>query len=192
MSTGPQRNVLEKMASFEYANLSAPAALRRLTGRSALANSSISQSVTSWRVGLDFNYIPLPFRSMGMLWWFQALTTYFVRIRKPWRQRILGHPAVNQLLNRFPASMHRSDSLRRREANTPWRVGFHEPNMTTCADVSGVPRCYGHSLFTELSFDVGLHIRLGDACRVCAAADTEQHMRMPWWASLAVSNVFVV
>ena len=144
-----ERATFDALASSAYANLSAPAALKRL-GKSGLANSSLSQSPNSWRVGLDYTYIPLQFRSMGMLWWFQVLTTYFVRIRRPLRQRLLAHTATKQLLGQLAVPMR---NLKR------------ETNSTACADLAGVPRCYGSSLLAQVAFDVGLHIRLGDACR---------------------------
>ena len=126
----------------------------RTLGLLGLANSSVSQSTNHWRVGLEGGFIPQQFRSMGLLWWFQALTTYFIRFRKPLRQRLLGHPALAQLMRTLPLTAQElrpgSDSALKH---------------ATCAAPSGAQRCYGINLLPNIAFDIGLHIRLGDACR---------------------------
>ena len=68
------------------------ATLRRL-GEFALFNTTLSYR-NNWRVGMDRGYIPLPFRHQGLLWWFQVLTTYLVRIKEPLSQQLATHPAM--------------------------------------------------------------------------------------------------
>ncbi|KAL1528107.1 hypothetical protein AB1Y20_009472 [Prymnesium parvum] len=150
MSSATQKAVLDVIA---FANASAPSTLQQL-GMWKLANSSVSQSQTSWRIGLSYLYIPLSFRSLGMLWWFQALTTYFVRIGVPFKQRIMRHPATKELLQQLRTPGQREAELPRRDSHA-----------SICVEYSGLPRCYGTDLLADIHFDVGLHMRLGDACR---------------------------
>ena len=77
------------------------ATLRRL-GEFALFNTTLSYR-NNWRVGMDRGYIPLPFRHQGLLWWFQVLNTYLVRVssaspgqRSLWRS-LTRHAGIGKL-----------------------------------------------------------------------------------------------
>ena len=147
-------------------------------GLGALANSSLTQSFNHWRVGLDAAYIPQQFRGMGLLWWFQALTTYFIRVRKPLRQRMLAHPALAQLLAIHTASP--AEAQRISHGNTTTR------QHAICVTASAEHRCYGVDLLSHVAFDVGMHIRLGDACRPELRKSKTRSRTCVWNVSYAV------
>ena len=137
------------------------ATLRRF-GEYALHNTSIAYR-TSWRVGLDSSSIPLPFRRQGLLWWFQVLTNFWIRARGELKDRLMRHEALKALrgkLRRFPRSLPR--------AVPPPAIA--EPiGRTLCGGRRRRP-CdkLGSGWHPQLWFDVGLHIRMGDACGASA------------------------
>lgn len=67
----------------------------------------------------------------GMLWWFQVLTTFLVRVREPIASRLGHHVALRSVA----ASAYTASAS---ALQHPW--------------------------FPPMSFDIGLHIRMGDAC----------------------------
>ena len=63
--------------------------------------------------GLTFAYVPAPFRKHGMLWWFQALTTYLLRVRGPLAVQLQRHPAMQALVGRLAVGGSGSTALQR-------------------------------------------------------------------------------
>ena len=133
------------------------ATLRRF-GEYAMHNRSVAYR-THWRVGMDSSYIPLPFRKQGLLWWFQVLTGFWIRARGELRERLMRHEALKSLRHQLwnsPGGFKRAAPPpavaepigrwvcgRRRRPCDKLGSGWH-------------PR--------DVWFDVGLHIRAGDAC----------------------------
>ena len=160
--------VMQKLSSSDATEADAGATLRRF-GELELFNSSLSHR-TNWRVGMGPSVIPLPFRKQGLLWWFQVLTSYFVRVLAPLRHDLQEHPGLQDLLLRHPNLVHTERSggsgLDRRKA---------QPHEAVAAAI-GRARCgrgracdrIGPGWLPNVWFDVGLHIRRGDACGATA------------------------
>jgi hypothetical protein len=124
-------------------------ALHRM-GNTALAQRSRAWKPI-WRVGLHTGVIPLPFRSQGLLWWFQVLTSYLVRARAPLDAHLRKHPAMRPFLQA--------------SADTPGVVGAFgraSCHKRWCDHI-------GPGWFPPVWFDVALHLRLGDVCGQNAA-----------------------
>ena len=133
------------------------ATLRRF-GEYALHNTSMAYR-TSWRVGMDSNSIPLAFRRQGLLWWFQVLTNFWIRARGDLKERLMRHEALKTLrrkLRFFPHSFPRG---------VPPPAIAEPIGRTLCGGRRRRP-CdkLGSGWLPEVWFDVGLHIRMGDAC----------------------------
>ena len=137
------------------------ATLRRL-GEFALFNTTLSYR-NNWRVGMDRGYIPLPFRHQGLLWWFQVLNTYLVRVssaspgqRSLWRS-LTRHAGIGKLEMFLQAR-------RKMDIRPPPTVAL--PIGRARCGRGGRRPCdrIGAGWLPEVWFDVGLHIRMGDAC----------------------------
>ena len=141
-----------------------------------------------WRVGLHSGVIPAPFRSQGLLWWFQALTNYLIRIRAPLSFAIDRHPAMRAFLRPGGpaelgcppmANVNKTGPARRTVAKTVLagqiapaaiRDPCHRAPPET-GDAFGRLWCkkrwcdyIGPGWHPPVWFDVGLHLRLGDVC----------------------------
>ena len=120
-------------------------------GAHALAEVS-RESASLWRSHLSVSrHVPRLFQRQGLLWWFQVLTTYLVRIREPLSTLLAGHPAMKPFL---VPEMPRRDTL----DDVRW-LGWGVRCAKRFCD--GV----GPSWLPTARFDVGAHIRLGDSCR---------------------------
>ena len=137
------------------------ATLRRF-GEYALHNRSIAYR-THWRVGLDSSYIPLPFRQQGLLWWFQVLTSFWIRARGELRERLMRHEALKTLRRK----LRNSPGGFTRAAPPP---AIAEPiGRTVCGRRRRPCDKLGSGWHPrDVWFDVGLHIRAGDACGASA------------------------
>lgn len=142
-----------------------------------------------WRVGLHAGVIPAAFRGQGLLWWFQALTNYLIRVRAPLSFAIERHPAMRAFLRsggraEVGCPLLSSTGDTRGSSSTPPRQAvlggqlaplpvtndcFRPPPETG----AGYGRFWcrkrwcdyiGPSWFPPVWFDVGLHLRLGDVC----------------------------
>ena len=103
-----------------------------------------------WYIELSVNkHIPKPFRSRGMLWWFQVLTTFLVRVRDPIAPRLRESAALQTLMHRVGGNESGGVSLL--DSSTSQDRGFD-------AVWKALP------LDPHLHFDLGLHVRMGDAC----------------------------
>ena len=102
--------------------------------------------------GLMLSDIPARFREHGMLWWWQVLTTYLVRIKGSLANRLGHHPAM--------VALDKRTALSPNDAHFKWlassRNALRGAIRATSNDALGfMPR---------LAFDAALHVRMGDAC----------------------------
>ena len=116
-----------------------------------------------WRVGLHAGAIPAPFRQQGLLWWFQVLTNYLVRVRAPLSTIIEHHPAMRALLQKDGRAMQSCLHGQSKPSGCP------PPSTTSLAIGRGWCRkrwCdyIGPGWLPPVWFDIGLHLRIGDAC----------------------------
>ena len=101
--------------------------------------------------GMAVSDVPGAYRAHGLLWWWQVLTTYTVRLRGPLADHVKHHPAMRNLAHELagsPGGLHLQWQQSARHALR---------RATNCApgDLGWVP---------SVSFDAGLHVRMGDAC----------------------------
>ena len=96
-----------------------------------------------WFVEIHPISIPKAFRRNGILWWFQVLTTFLVRINGPLARSIRTHNAMRPFL--LP-DVQRSG------------------NQTRAGRLRAHARVAGLVWSSNASFDIGLHVRMGDAC----------------------------
>jgi len=89
--------------------------------------------------------IPELFRKHGFLWWFQLLSTYLIRIAHPLANQLKRHPAMAELLTQHAEG-----------ATTQW----HAACRAALRESSSMPVGW----MPLISYDVGLQIRMGDAC----------------------------
>lgn len=139
----------------ELANTNESDAATTLTRLGEIELAKVSRSWHPiWRVGLTPAVIPAPFRSQGLLWWFQVLGSYLIRARGPLQKALQAHPAM--LPFRTPASTIAEAGARSSLAAANFgRVFCHRGKP--CDDV-------GAGWHPPVWFDVGLHIRMGDVC----------------------------
>lgn len=125
-----------------------------------------SQAVRAIGRGMLLSEIPLAFRHHGMLWWWQALTTYLVRVREPVATRLRQHPAMRALLARSSGSGDGPDVTRQREWLDLSRLALRRAIANgDRADRGGVgDEEDGLGWIPSAAFDAALHIRMGDAC----------------------------
>lgn len=100
-----------------------------------------------WNLDLAPRVIPDRFRSYGMLWWMQVLTTYLIRVRAPLANRIRLHPSLSSFTQAASAS------------HAAMAVTFSSPGVAL-----GGPVWASTPNGLNPTFDVGLHVRMGDAC----------------------------
>ena len=153
-----------------------------------------------WRVGLHAGSIPLPFRSHGLLWWFQVLSSYLVRVRPPLSTHLERHPAMRSFLQSPAGLASATDcgpkSIRAAAAATSGWNGTERLSCVSHNPLAAAPfgRTWckrrwcdnvGPSWFPPVWFDVGLHLRIGDVCgkhaalrgqkaRKCSSQPTEE------------------
>lgn len=82
----------------------------------------------------------------GILWWFEVLATYLIRVRGSLAERLQAHPALNAL---------ESDALVAARGGDLGGWG---------APVGTVPYKAMGGWYPRPTFDVGLQMRMGDAC----------------------------
>lgn len=103
--------------------------------------------------GLMLADIPAQFREYGMLWWWQALTTYLVRIRPPLVERLQRHPAMLAMENQAGrVSGSRAQKLWLVSTRNALRRAVHDKTEDALGYVP------------DVAFDAALHVRMGDAC----------------------------
>ena len=130
----------------------------------------------SWRIGLTPKYIPPPFSQQGLLWWFQVLTTYLLRVRGPLARLVRAHPAMRPFLLAPPvavdaeAEAHEDAAAAHvaSAANATNRRRHHQAHIAARPRAGERARGGHHAphagWMPAARFDAGLHIRVGDAC----------------------------
>lgn len=156
-----QPEIMEAIAASEAGNATQAAAQH---GAASLAAAS-KEAGSLWRSHLAVSrHVPRLFQRQGLLWWFQVLTTYFVRVRGPLAKLLQAHPAMQPFLKP-------SATLK---ANSPTSA-----SIVASSDAAADMRWWGWatkcgSVFCDgigpgwmpaVRFDAGVHVRLGDACR---------------------------
>ena len=120
------------------------------------AFDATTQAVRALGRGFTLADVPAQFRKHGMLWWWQVLSTYLIRVRGPLAERWKAHPALEHMRARqrsavyLPSTMAQRDWLRASRSALR-RAGSKGPNN----DLGWVPSAV---------FDAALHVRMGDAC----------------------------
>lgn len=116
--------------------------------------------------GISLSDVPAPFRAYGVLWWWQALTTYLVRVRGPLADRVRGHPALAALLGRLePSEAARATTTRGRHSFDGARAQLEWLRASRHALARGTGSAESElGWVPAAAFDAGLHVRMGDAC----------------------------
>ena len=148
-------------------------ALDEISRNSTLANAANSlglgsevfdvthNAIRALSRGMTLSDVPVAFREHGMLWWWQALTTYLVRVRGPLAARLQGHVAMAALVRR-QAGRSAASTAAQREWLATSRLALQSAVRGGQDDVGWVP---------PLAFDAALHVRMGDACGPHAKAN---------------------
>ena len=151
-----QPQVLEALAQSGSGNVTRVAVQMGATALAAVSREA--QSL--WRSHLAVSkHVPRVFQRMGLLWWFQILSTYLVRIRGPLAGMLQAHPAMRPFVF-APASA--PGALPRRNATTiesmHWLGWSVRCGRQFCDGI-------GSGWAPAAHFDAGAHIRIGDSCR---------------------------
>lgn len=112
------------------------------------------ESQSLWRSHMSISrHVPRLFQRQGLLWWFQVLTTYLVRIREPLASMLSKHPAMLPFVT-VPSEPPRRDTL----DDVRWLGWSVKCGKRFCDGI-------GPGWRPPARFDLGAHIRLGDSCR---------------------------
>ena len=143
-----QPEVMEAIAQSSVGNATQTAA--RLGAKDIAAAGR--ESISLWRVNLAVSrHVPRIFQRQGLLWWFQVLTSYLVRVQPPLSDIVQSHAAMKPFIVTTPAGGAATDEFR-------WLGWAIRCGRKYCDGV-------GPGWMPTARFDVGAHIRLGDACR---------------------------
>ena len=112
-----------------------------------------------WFVEINTVAIPKEFRKNGLLWWFQVLTTFLVRINGPLARSIGLHASMHPFVERVEALSQRNFTAARRYSQL----------------LGVTPVISGFSWRVSAAFHVGLHVRMGD---VCGSKASEHGLRL--------------
>jgi hypothetical protein len=115
-----------------------------------------NQALRALGRGLMLSDVPAPFRHHGMLWWFQVLTTYLVRLRAPLADRLQQHPAMKSFLRDW-SNAHPSPTTARQR-------GWLASSRTSLRRAIKGGTDEGPGWTPAVAFDAALHVRMGDAC----------------------------
>ncbi len=108
--------------------------------------------------GVTLADVPDAFRDYGMLWWWQAVCTYLVRVRGPLAARLQAHPAMVDLQSQLAAA--KSASVATTIAQSDWLGAARAALQRATHDAT--PGSLGW--LPPVAFDAALHVRMGDAC----------------------------
>ena len=158
---------LRALDEASRSNATIPAAARAL-GLGEVVHDSTS-FIRAHSRGILLSDVPAEFRAHGMLWWWQALTTYLVRVKGPLAARLRGHPAMLGLL-RPGRSIAASTAVQRdwlEASGLALSRGTAPPGAGGKVDHAGsLP-----GWLPPVAFDAALHVRMGDACGPLAKAN---------------------
>lgn len=141
--------VMDALASSTAGNITRTAVEVGAKGLAAVSRESMSL----WRSHLSVSrHVPRMFQRQGLLWWFQVLTTYLVRIQQPLAGLLASHPAMAPFV-RQPIQTPRRDTL----DDVRWLGWSVKCGKRFCDGI-------GPGWRPTSRFDAGAHIRLGDSC----------------------------
>jgi len=172
-----QPMVMERLAQSSAGNLTLTAVSLGAASLAAVGRESSSL----WRSHLAVSrHVPRLFQRQGLLWWFQVLTTYLVRIRGPLARMLQAHPAMQPFVNlpgtTAPVAMAGGDG--------------HDVRWLGWAVKCGARFCdgLGPGWAPSARFDAGLHLRVGDSCRSGPLRYSQQVRRCDVNLSLAIQR----
>lgn len=143
--------VMEAIARSGVGNATQTAAQ---LGANAIAAAG-RESISLWRVNLAVSkHVPRIFQRQGLLWWFQVLSSYLVRVRAPLSDLLQSHPAMQP----FTSSPEGATTSGGAADEFRWLGWAVRCGRKYCDNV-------GPGWRPNARFDVGAHIRLGDSCR---------------------------
>ena len=105
-----------------------------------------------WRTGVRPSELPRAFHGQGILWWWSVLTTYVLRPRGEFARDLLAHPAL-----------------------AAFSSGLGAPFGQPLADLRAGRTISFRNASAPFLFDVGLHLRMGDACGPKARLQRSRH-----------------
>ena len=152
-----QPHIMEAIAESGAGNATSTAV--RL-GATALAAVS-RESTSLWRSHLAVSrHVPRVFQRQGLLWWFQVLTTYLVRINGALANLLQGHPAMQPFVSSQTMSNRGTAAVDDAALAGRWQgLGWAVKCSTRYCD--GL----GPGWAPTARFDAGVHLRMGDSCR---------------------------
>lgn len=110
--------------------------------------------------GMLLSDMPAQFRQFGMLWWWQVLTTYLVRVRGPLAERLERHPALQALQTRLARSAESGTAST--AVQNAWLASSR--NLLHRATRASTASMQELGFLPDVAFDAALHVRMGDAC----------------------------
>ena len=149
----PRLRALHEMSRRKTNNGSISAVAQSLGLGSKVFDSTKALSALS--KGLSFSTIPPAFRPHGMLWWWQALTTYLLRVRGPLALRLQSHPAMRSLLSKDGGMPSSASAIAQYDWLRSSRAALRRATRRAADALGWEP---------PLAFDAALHVRMGDAC----------------------------
>ena len=105
--------------------------------------------------GMLLQDMPAQFRQHGMLWWWQVLTTYTVRVRGPIAERLQRHPSMLALSNRISKEL---------SAESTTQGDWLSSTRAALAKAARGSSAKDFGYLPNVAFDAALHVRMGDAC----------------------------
>ena len=115
--------------------------------------------------GIAYSDVPDAFRDHGVLWWWQALTTYVIRVRGAIAERVRQHPALREMLKGMRKSTLMISDSATQPNSTRLQYDWLEQSRRALS-LATRPAGDGRKLgwVPPVAFDAGLHMRMGDAC----------------------------
>ena len=100
-----------------------------------------------------------------MLWWWQALTTYVIRVRGAIAERVRQHPSLREMLKGMRKSTLMISDSATQPNSTRLQYDWLEQSRRALS-LATRPAGDGRKLgwVPPVAFDAGLHMRMGDAC----------------------------
>lgn len=149
-----QPNEIGRFRAFDLAsrNGSNTAAVAASLGLGNNVFDATNGAIRALGRGLTLSDIPPQFREHGMLWWFQALTTYLVRINGPVADRLRQHPAM--------IAFDKATGFPPDNAHFSWLAA----SRSALRRAIGAASDDAVGFMPRIAFDAALHIRMGDAC----------------------------
>lgn len=123
---------------------------------------NVASAVKALGRGMVLGDVPSQFRHYGMLWWFQALTTYLIRVRGPLAKRLREHASIASLVQRQAVGPLSASTAAQRQWLGSSEEALRRAVRGGADELGWVP---------PVAFDAALHVRMGDACGPQAKAN---------------------